>query len=62
MRYIIRRHIKPFSLDLAFTGSEVLVKCGEYILDCHCVKGLREGAKKMREIEEDMNRVCQAMC
>lgn len=60
--YIIKRHVKPFNLDLEFDGHEVRVLDGDKVLDSTKVEGFRKGAKKMKEMEREMHMACSAMC
>jgi hypothetical protein len=59
--YIIKRDLPFFGLTLEFTGSEVLVKSGQQVIDCHKVQGFRNGAQKMQSLEREMDWTCQAM-
>jgi len=60
--FIIKRHLVDFNVDLEFDGEQVKVKDGEKVIDRVRVQGFRNGAVKMRELEEEMHLACQAMC
>ena len=60
--FIIKRHLVDFNVDLEFDGSEVKMKDGERVLDSHQANGVRTALNKMKEIEEELHLLCQAMC